>query len=228
MNKNFVRLKELASLHRKDKSSYFNEDNDRRRQANEQFEEFLLSYEKELSELDDESWSILKRESESLCVQFDEDRGWTKLFEKLNEAKGYCFLKSKGYSKIGFITPSKEGGVETPDLKGERNTSIALCEVKTKNISDDLIESIDKAAVIRSQENLSDGLKKNLKSTFKKARDQLNSYAKFSNPVKYIYLVINYDGNPFVDRKKMDMQTRELFQAMKLIDINLVIHGEEE
>jgi hypothetical protein len=227
MNKNFVRLNELASLTRDDPNSYFHESLDNLHEE-EQPKKFLLSIENELSELDTESWCFLKKEAESLCVISDADkrRGWTKLFEKLNEAKGYGFFKSKGYSEISFIPRSKRQGVETPDLKGERDASIALCEVKTINSSDYLINAIDNNEVFRSGDTLPEGLTRKLKSTFDKAASQLNSCTQYSNPEKYIYLIIKYDAYPHF-RNELNAQTREYFNTLNLVGVNLVIHDEE-
>jgi hypothetical protein len=237
MNNKFVRLDELASLTQHIQSSFFHKTYDDYKKV-EDFNEFLLSIENELNELDNESWCFLKKEAVSICVESAEDkkRGWAKLFEKLYEAKGYCFLKSKGYSKIRFIPRSKEKGVETPDLKGERDTSIILCEVKTKSISEDFLteikESTDsliamKKPTHRPKDKLPDKLKDILKKTFNKAESQLNSYTKYPNPEKYIYIIIKYDDDDLF-RNELNVQTRNLFKAMDLNDINLAIHNEEK
>lgn len=223
MNNEFERLNELASLHRENVNSYFHESHDVAYEGGQ-----LLSIENELSELDIESWCFLKKEAGKFCVISDKERGWAQLFEKLNEAKGHGFLKSKGYSKISFIPRSNKNGVKTPDLKGERDTSIALCEVKTKSISDYLINSIHNRTVTRPQENITVGLKGSLISIFEEATDQLNSYTKYPNPEKYIYLIIVYDHEVVLDRKKLNVQTRELFNTRKLMGINLVIHDEKK
>lgn len=227
MNIKFPRLNEVASLHQNNEKSRFY----KFRETFDEEPEFIQLFtkiENELSELDDESWHFLKKEAADLCIILDADkrRGWTKLFEKLNEAKGYGFLKSKGFSNINFIPSEKRNGIETPDLKAWQGISQkALCEVKTKNISKDLVDATEKMTAYDSQDNLSPGLKNILEKIFSKANSQLNSYTEFSNPEKFIYLIIEYDDS-WIFKKELDAKTRELFNSMKLIGVNLVIHNE--
>ena len=79
---------------------------------------------------------------------------------------------------------------------------------------------------LKQDEIFTDEFKNILKSTFKKAKSQLNSYTKYSNTEKYIYLIIEYDDAIFF-RNELNVQTRELFNTMNLMDVNLVIHDEE-
>lgn len=227
MNHEFLRLNEIAVLHRDNINSYFHESYDEIH--NGSFKNFLISYENDLSKLDDKSWCLLKKEAEKLCIKRDRNGYWSKLFDKLNEVRGYVFLKSKGYIKVSFIPCAKKNNIETPDFIGERETSKALCEVKTKHISDALKSKMENSQAIITNEILPDALKDLLKKTFIKARNQLNSYMT-SVPEKYIYLIIDYD-NQGVDKtypKKLNEQTRELFSSIDMKGVDLVIHDEEK
>lgn len=226
MNKKFVRLNELASLYSEKVGSYFHRSRDN--VINDEiFEEQYLLIENELCELDIDSWNFLKEETGSLCTAINGKRGWSPLFDKLNEAKGYCFLKSIEYSIISFIPRAKINGIETPDLMGWRDTSQALCEVKTIHVSDDLIAATENMTVFTSQDTLTSGLRKKLEYTFNKATSQINSYTEFTSPEKFIYLIIEYDDGIFFN-KEFNEQTRELFNTMSLTDINLLIHNEKK
>jgi ribosome-binding factor A len=225
MNSKYIRLSELVSLHHpEDKRSRFYKFWESFYEIPERVQAFSL-IEKELSALDDKSWCFLKDEAKELCVKSDERRGWNQLFEKLNEAKGYCFLKLIGCSDIRFIPRATKNNIETPDLVGWRNTSEALCEVKTINISDDLVSARINISVMSAQNELIAGLTNKFESTITKAASQLNSYSKSPDTEKYIYLVIAYDDD--LDyRNELNTQTRELFNAMNLVGIDLVIHNE--
>jgi hypothetical protein len=62
-------------------------------------------------------------------------------------------------------------------------------------------------------------------STINKAASQLNSYSKSPDTEKYIYLVIAYNDD--LDyRNELNTKTRELFNAMNLVGVDLVIHNE--
>jgi len=224
-HRKYIRLSELVSLHHPDdENSYFYNFWETFYESPERVRAFLL-IEKELSTLNDISWCFLKEEAKKFCVKPDERRGWNQLFEKLNEAKGYCFLKLKGCSRIRFIPRANKNNIETPDLVGWRKASQVLCEVKTINISDDLLSARRKRSVMCAQNELTAGLANKLKSTITKAASQLNSYSNLPDTEKYIYIVIAYDDE--LDYKdELNTQTRDLFNTMNLVGVDLVIHNE--
>ena len=225
MKSKYIRLNELVSLHPPDdKSSRFYNFWGNFYESPGRVQAFSL-IEKELSALDDISWSFLKNEAKNLCVKSDERRGSNQLFEKLNEAKGYCFLKSISCSDIRFIPRETKDNMETPDLVGWKNTSQVLCEVKTINESDDLVSARINISGMYAQNKLTAGLANKLESTFTKAASQLISYSKSPDNEKYIYLVITYDDD--LDyRSELNTQTRNLFNTMNLVSVNLVIHND--
>ena len=223
MNSQYSRLSELVSLHpADDKRSRFYNFWKTFNEIPERVQAFSL-IEEELSMLDAISWCFLKDEAMKLCVKSDERRGWNQLFEKLNEAKGYCFLKLIGCSDIEFIPRATKSNIETPDLVGRRSTSQVLCEVKTINISDDFVSARIDGSLMITQNKLTEGMTSKLKSTIYKAASQLNSYSESLDTEKYIYLVIAYDDD--IDyRNELNTQTRDLFNTMNLVGINLTIH----
>ena len=225
MNDKYIRLSELVSLHHpSDKSSRFYKFWETFYEIPERVQAFSI-IENELSALDGICWRFLKEEVKTLCVKSHERRGWNQLFEKLNEAKGYCFLKLIGYSDIRFIPRETKSNIETPDLIGWRNTSQVLCEVKTINISDDFISARINISGMIAKNKLTAGLIKKLESTIAKSASQLNSYSKSSDTDKYMYLVIAYDDD--LDyRDELNTQTRNLFNAINPVGINLIIHNE--
>jgi len=225
MNSKYFRLSELISL-------YPQENN------NARFYEFLKGscednpdrvkafslIEQDLSELDDKSWFFLKNETKNLCVKKDKNRGHSKLFDRLNEARGYCFLKKLGCSNIKFITTEKNN--KTPDLVGYLSTSQVLCEVKTISISDELINSRKNLLGRSAQNTLTKGMINKLKSTFDDAACQLNSYSTSPGTKKYIYLVIKFDDD--LDyRNELNIETKNLFKVMNLDCVNLEIRNED-
>jgi hypothetical protein len=223
----YLRLYQIGNMYRENENSYFHSSFDELHES-ESFERFLLPYENALSNLDEISWSFLKEEAEKLCISRDKNERWREFFDKLNEAKGYVFLKSIGCQEISFIPRAETNGVETPDLKGIKNGSTILCEVKTKNISDVFIDAMDNSRVIRTNEILAEKLKAILEKIFRKAESQLNSMQSLSQCEKYIYLIITYD-NEEVDpsfSKKLNVQTQQLFQSMNMDNLKLVIHGD--
>ena len=217
-------MNELVSCHPNDNSSRFYNFWEAFYEIPERVQAFTL-IEEELSQLYDESWSLLKNEACKLCITSDTNRGWSQLFDKLNEAKGYCFLKSMGCVNIRFIPRAKKKNIETPDLEGWKDKSNILCEVKTINISDQNIMAGKKIKAQTVDDSITPGLKKKLENMFTKASSQLNSYPVTTNTNKFIYLIITYDED--LDYKnELNKQTRKIFNAMGLASIQLAIHNE--
>jgi len=228
MNSKYPRLSELESLHSpEDNRSHFYISEEKLNDPLEgpsRVKAFTL-IEKELSALDDKSWAFLINEAKPLCIKSNGERGRNQLFEKLNEAKGYCFLKSIGCSSIRFIPRAEQRNIETPDLEGCLNTSQVLCEVKTINISDDLISWRKDGACRDAHNKLTKGSKNKLETTIKKAACQLNCYSVSLDTKKFIYLVITWDNDPDYTNE-LNNQTRKLFNDMNIVSCDLVIHNE--
>lgn len=217
----FERVRELSNFHEDNETSYFYE-------FWQDFESVPLRVkafavlEEELQSLDDESWIQLRSEASELCLHHSVDRGWNKLFEKLNEAKGYRFLQSLGCENIIFIPRSKKNGIETPDLEAKLNDGYVLCEVKTINVSDSLLSARRNIKVRDVQSTLPEGLKNKLKDVVAKAHSQLSVYR--DNAKKLIYLVISFDDE-LAYRNELNSETRTLLNNLDLNNVEVVIHN---
>ncbi len=77
----------------------------------------------------------VKSELAPLLVARIEKRGWQALYDVLNQAKGYIYLRRLGYPDVRFIPRAKARGQRTPDLAAYSDSIKALCEVKTKRIA---------------------------------------------------------------------------------------------
>src|SRR4051812_47022161 len=69
-------------------------------------------WEKDLQGLDDDAWSFLKSEAAPYLVCKDgRGRGWQQLFDILNQAHAYNYLKAVGASNLRFIPRSKQASI---------------------------------------------------------------------------------------------------------------------
>ena len=87
-----------------------------------------------LAGLDDNAWSDLRGRAVAVAHIRKNGRGWEALFDVLNEATAYDFLKHLGCLDIRFIPRRK---APTPDLVATHDGHRVLCEAKTVNVSDD-------------------------------------------------------------------------------------------
>lgn len=127
--------------------------------------------ENELQELDSSAWEALKKKTCGYLTAKDAKRGWQQLFDYLNEARGYKYLKSIGCSDIYFIPESKKTGQKTPDLHGRLESIKVLCEVKTINQSDVAIQARREGKVTVVHDYLDEGFFIQL---FKSIREKKN------------------------------------------------------
>jgi len=127
----------------------------------------------ELQSLDPAAWAFLKSELQPLLTTKDPKRGWQPLFDKLNQAKAYNYLKGIGYGIVEFIPPSAVRGQKTPDLRARTDSVSALCEVKTINVSE--IEAVRRytGGVGSVEDQLNSGFFTKLASDLVAARMQM-------------------------------------------------------
>jgi hypothetical protein len=151
--------------------------------------------EKDLQGLDDESWRFLKKEVAPLLIAKDSKRGWQPLFDILNHAKAFNYLKRTGYANIRFIQVSRVSGQRTPDIEAELASSKVLCEVKTINISE--IEASRRRAggVGTIQFQLDGGFFGKLASDLKQAEAQMKAYCADETAKRMVYVVVNFDDS---------------------------------
>ena len=114
------------------------------RLESEHVRELFMKVERSLQTLDAEAWHDLKERAIPNLTVRDGGRGWQKLFDTLNEAKGYAYLRRSGCTDIAFIEPAKNK--KTPDLRASHDGTPLLCEVKTINVSKDEAERRERIA----------------------------------------------------------------------------------
>lgn len=88
-----------------------------------------------LAALEPAAWHDLRARARATLIarQRTTGRGWQDLFDVLNEAIAYAYLKAVGATAIRFLSPQ---AVRTPDLSATLAGQRVLCEVKTLNKSE--------------------------------------------------------------------------------------------
>lgn len=154
--------------------------------------------EKDLQGLDADAWQFLKGEVAPLLAAKHPTRGWQSLFDKLNQAKAFNYLKSAGYQNVRFIPPSAVTGRQTPDLQA----SGVLCEVKTINASDAEANRRYSGGVGSVTDQLDEGFFRKLSSDLKKAKEQMVSFDGNANSMHIVYIIANFDDrlHEYADR----------------------------
>ncbi len=145
----------------------------------------------DLQGLDADAWIFLKSEVAPLLRVRHSTRGWQALFDKLNQAKAFNYLKSAAYRNVRFIPPSAVKGQQRPDLEADG----VLCEVKTINASDVEADRRDSGGVGNVTGRLDEGFFRKLSSDLKKAKAQMVSYDASGNSKHIAYVIIDFDDH---------------------------------
>lgn len=147
-----------------------------------------LAYERALSALDTESWSILR--TKALQHYMDHRAGQLKqgFFNQLNEAFAYRYLVSTGASAVRFIPEAKN---PTPDLSYILDGDQMHCEVKCLGISNDEIDRRNGGCVYDGTvyARLSEGFINKFCDAVSYARGQIGS----NGTDGLVYLIIRAD-----------------------------------
>jgi hypothetical protein len=142
----------------------------------------------------------------------DKHRGWHQLFDILNQAKAYGYLKREGCQDIAFIPRSTIDGQQTPDLKATGTEGPVLCEVETLNVSKDEIDRIKTGGVGETQTILNDAFLNKLTATLSAAERQMGTY--FPGEARRIaYVIVNFDDRL---HEYGDNYQRQIDDLMKL------------
>jgi hypothetical protein len=147
--------------------------------------------ERDLRGLDANAWTFLKSEVAPLLAVRDAKRGWQSLFDKLNQAKAYNYLKAAGYSNIRFVPPSAVRGQQTPDLQADG----VLCEVKTINMSEIEADRRHSGGVGTSTDSLDEGFFRKLSADLRKAKGQMEAYGTDGGTKLIAYVIVNFDDH---------------------------------
>lgn len=161
-----------------------------------------LSRERELQQLDAESWITLKQEAlPYLTIKSEKKhRGWQQLISILDQAKAYVYLSTLGCSDIKFIPRDIINKKKTPDLSASLNDRKVICEVKTVNISDNEIGRRLSKGVTSINNFLSEDFMRKLKKIISTAIEQIFSYDDHDTTRKIIFIIISFDD--FLDEYK--------------------------
>lgn len=152
-----------------------------------------LRQERVLQGLDDEAWEHLKGEAlPYLTARNKKGRGWEQLFDVLNEARAYNYLKSLDCTNLRFISRSQ---AKTPDLEGSFALDRVLCEVKTINISCEEIAFRTGPPKVRSiPTTVTAEFLKKLRYTVEAAKLQLLAFDHDHAAVHFVYLNLCFDN----------------------------------
>jgi len=135
-------------------------------------------WETELQGLDEDAWEFLKCEASPYLIHKDRSgRGWQQLFDILNQARGYNYLKAIGSSNVRFI-PRAKSSARTPDLEGVLDLGRVFCEVKTINITQKEVCARKEFTVREISTCLDDWFLRKLHLNIMEAKDQLDTYMR--------------------------------------------------
>jgi hypothetical protein len=142
--------------------------------------------------LDYKAWEHPKKEALRYLTALDKKgRGWHQLFDILNEARAFNYLKSLGCTNLRFIPRSNQ---TSPDLEGSLVSDRVLCEVKTINISDEERAFRTGPPKVRSLPiTLTGGFLKKLRTTVETAKGQLLAFDYDRAAVHIVYLNVSFD-----------------------------------
>ena len=160
--------------------------------------EYFRMREGDLQELDAAAWVAIKEKfARWPKARAHEQRTLEPLYEILNEAKGYNYLKEVGCSNIHFIRVSARQNEKTPDLGAVHGDHQVLCDVKTVNRSENEVERARAGGVATSPERVPSELVAKIRKTAESARTQMISYDPGGTAQKIAYFVVNYDEQEY-------------------------------
>lgn len=191
-----------------------------------------LSREKEFQRLDKDSWEFLKNKARPyLTTKQTNGRGWEQLISILNEVRGYVYLSDVGCSRIQFIPEAGKENHQTPELQGELDSTIILCEVKTLFVSEDEVRRSREREAGTIENQLSTGFFKKLKSAIDKAQGQIKAYKEENyesaeNVRRIVYIIPNFDD--FLGEYKANYykQIDEYLDSNSVPEIEIVFYNE--
>ena len=194
----FPRLYELYCVDPSNPTNYFNSTNCQSHLREYPPDPSLTELESIVDELDPAAWQAWKgRAVGSLSV--GKRFGFPlPLFDCFNEARAYVFLKRQGYIAITFLRPERKRAKKIPDLLAKNSEGcIILLEAKRIHDSEAEIEYLvsplphDMRNVCHG---LNDALADKLRSTVKRAHQQLLAFRDNRVSRRIVYLSIRIDS----------------------------------
>ncbi len=208
-------------------SAYF-QDFDSSFRDHPEIQRVFRALENELQALDSCAWETLKKKTCGYLTARDAKRGWQQLFDHLNEARGYKYLKCIGCSDVYFIPESKKNGKTTPDLHGRLGSVKVLCEVKTINKSDVVIKARNEGELTWVHDRLDEEFFIKLFKVLRKAKEQLESYSADEAKTRLIiYIVINFDNWVGEYNDRYFRQIDQRLSENTITGIEIVIHNQQ-
>lgn len=224
------RLYELRDLIADPSSSdaYFQRDFDDRLQNSDHVRQIYARWESDLQGLDAAAWESLKNEVSPYLTRRQSGRGWEQMFNILNQAHAYKYLKGLGCSNIHFIPRFTD---RTPDLEAVLGSCSVLCEVKTINISQDEVKARVKTrqtpTVRFTETKLKDGFFGKLDFDIADAKSQLHAYDSSETAQCYIYLNFAFDDFFAEYKEQYFQQIDEHLSRNPISGVQLVFHNDE-
>jgi hypothetical protein len=189
--------------------------------------EYFEKIEVTLQGLDEVAWAAIKKKLKRWPkVRAHEHRALEPLYELLNEAKGYNYLKGIGCSNVRFVSVSTRQNEKTPDLAAEHRGQRVLCDVKTINRSYNEVERARIGGVATSPERVPEELVAKIRKTAESARAQINCYDPDGTAQRIAYFVVSYDEQEY--SALYQAQFEHEFSANPVHGIQVIITGHWE
>lgn len=189
--------------------------------------QIYVRWERTLQTLDLDAWEFLRNEARPyLTCRDGKGRGWEQLFNILNQARAYSYLKATGCSNIRFIPRADAQGLETPDVEAVLGSNRLLCEVKSVNNSQDEVNARTKLTVRSIAIRLDPGFFKKLQSDIDKAKNQMYAYDQCGTTARLVYINLRFDD--FLAQCKEDYfrQIDEYLSENPVTAVNLVFSND--
>jgi len=189
--------------------------------------QIYLRWERELRGLDSDAWEFLKSEASPYLVRKDPSgRGWQQLFDILNQARAYNYLRAIGCSQIRFIPRADDLGSRTPDLEAVLDSDTVLCEVKSINISEKEVHARNQFTVRGIAIRLDDGFFRKLQSDVADAKNQMQSYDATGAARCFVYINPAFDD--FLAECKEDYfrQIDQYLSDNPIPEVKLIFHND--
>jgi hypothetical protein len=189
--------------------------------------EIYRRWEKDLQCLDEDAWEFLKKEASPYLMHPDRGgRGWQQLFDILNQAHAYNYLKGLEATHIRFIPRAGKQSSRTPDLEGILQSGRMLCEVKTINISQREAHARKHSTVREIQYRLDDGFLGKLRSDIREAKSQLEAYDPASKAQHFVYINVCFDDFLGEYKEEYFRQIDEFLAGWPTPGVALVFHND--
>ncbi len=223
------RLYELRDL-KPDPTSpnvYFQNFEQHVRESPHHVEQIYLRWEKELQGLDSNAWEFLKGEASPYLVHKDRSgRGWQQLFDILNQARAYNYLRTLSCSNVRFIPRAEKQGLRTPDLEAVLGPERILCEVKTVSISQEEVRARNDFTVRSIAIRLEGGFFRKLRSDILDAKDQMHAYDAMGTAQRYVYINPCFDDFLAQCKEEYFRQIDQYLSDNPIPAVKLIFHND--